>query len=74
MPSGNLLLGGLLFFGFTDIGASISSITYNTVSGNDPVGIDDMRFGTVVPIPAAVWLFASGLLGMIGIARRKKAA
>ena len=26
----------------------------------------------VVPIPAAVWLFGSGLLGLIGIARRKK--
>jgi hypothetical protein len=29
---------------------------------------------TVVPVPAAVWLFGSGLLGLIGIARRKKAA
>ena len=26
---------------------------------------------TVVPIPAAVWLFGSGLLGLIGVARRK---
>ena len=26
---------------------------------------------TVVPIPAAVWLFGSGLLGLIGIARRR---
>jgi len=26
-----------------------------------------------VPIPAAVWLFGSGLLGLIGVARRKKA-
>lgn len=25
-----------------------------------------------VPIPAAVWLFGSGLLGLIGVARRKK--
>ncbi|MDB4517022.1 VPLPA-CTERM sorting domain-containing protein [Crocinitomicaceae bacterium] len=25
-----------------------------------------------VPLPAAVWLFGSGLLGLIGIARRKK--
>lgn len=27
-----------------------------------------------VPVPAAVWLFGSGLLGLIGIARRKAAA
>ena len=27
--------------------------------------------GTVVPVPAAVWLFGSGLLGLIGIARRR---
>lgn len=27
-----------------------------------------------VPLPAAIWLFGSGLLGFIGVARRKKAA
>jgi hypothetical protein len=27
----------------------------------------------VVPVPAAVWLFGSGLLGLVGIARRKSA-
>ena len=26
----------------------------------------------VVPIPAAVWLFGSGLIGLVGLARRKK--
>ena len=26
-----------------------------------------------VPVPAAVWLFGSGLLGLVGVARRKKA-
>ena len=25
-----------------------------------------------VPIPAAAWLFGSGLLGLVGMARRKK--
>jgi hypothetical protein len=29
---------------------------------------------TTVPIPAAAWLFGSGLLCLVGIARRKKAA
>ena len=28
----------------------------------------------VVPVPPAVWLFGSGLLGLVGIARRKKTA
>ena len=27
----------------------------------------------VVPVPAAVWLFGSGLLGLVGVARRKAA-
>ena len=30
--------------------------------------------GALVPVPAAVWLFGSGLLGLVGIARRKKTA
>lgn len=31
------------------------------------------KLGAVVPVPAAVWLFGSGLLGLFGIARRKTA-
>lgn len=29
---------------------------------------------SAVPVPAAVWLFGSGLLGLVGMARRKKVA
>ena len=28
---------------------------------------------TPIPVPAAVWLFGSGLLGLVGVARRKRA-
>ena len=40
-------------------------------AGSFQVGLDG-AYVQVVPIPAAVWLFGSGLLGLIGIARRKK--
>jgi hypothetical protein len=35
--------------------------------------IPNGALNAVVPIPPAVWLFVSGLLGLVGIARRKKA-
>lgn len=35
-------------------------------------GPDSAFGGTVVPVPAAVWLFGSGLLGLAGVARHKK--
>jgi hypothetical protein len=38
----------------------------------DNIRVDADEIAGVVPVPAAVWLFASGLLGLIGLARRKK--
>ena len=53
---------------------------YNFGGGYDVHGPKDdewrswaVHAGNVVPVPAAVWLFGSGVLGLIGIARRKKA-
>lgn len=34
-------------------------------------GIDNFEL-TAVPVPAAVWLFGSGLLGLVAVARRKR--
>ena len=34
----------------------------------------DLSGAPAVPIPAAVWLFGSGLLGLVGVARRKRSA
>ena len=42
--------------------------------GQSGWGVENVRMDVqVVPIPTAVWLFGSGLLGLAGIARRKKA-
>ena len=48
---------------------------------NDPSNFGGVAYalhleGTIsaVPVPAAVWLFGSGLLGLVGVARRKKTA
>lgn len=48
------------FFGFADVSAP----------GLGQYGIEISQ----VPVPAAVWLFGSGLIGLIGISRRKKSA
>ena len=54
------------------------AVTNNGGVGLGPLNVSeyDLKLvGTVssVPVPAAVWLFGSGLVGLIGIARRKKA-
>lgn len=60
--------GSPLRFGYvTRNGGSNTGSTLQSVGGVDNWSV------TVVPIPAAVWLFGSGLLGLIGIARHKKA-
>jgi len=43
------------------------------LSAGDSVTFDTLFDVTPVPVPAAVWLFGSGLIGLAGIARRKKA-
>lgn len=45
-------------------------VATNGVNAN--IGFDYLRIDfQPVPVPSAVWLFGSGLLGLIGIARRK---
>ncbi len=50
----------------------ISRILLST-SGNDDYYVDDLYyFAPSVPIPSAVWLFGSGLIGLIGFKRRSR--
>lgn len=46
--------------GFWTIDSSAGTATFNTSV-------------SAVPVPAAVWLFGSGLVGLVGVARRRKA-
>lgn len=72
-------------FQFTTADGSIQKQEiWSTHASRDFTYVTDHTFGTnldlllykdvaAVPVPAAVWLFGSGLLGLIGVARRKKA-
>jgi hypothetical protein len=65
----NTTMDGLFAVGFFhhDVaGTNFASVT------SDPTNILRLEI-TSVPIPAAAWLFGSGLLGLVGMARRKKA-
>jgi len=58
------------FFGFSRSTADISAFRVS----NAYVVLDDLTYNlSPVPVPAAAWLFGSGLLALIGMARRRKA-
>jgi hypothetical protein len=44
-----------------------------SLSADSSVGLSGFVQQVAVPVPAAVWLFGSGLIGLVGIARRKAA-
>ena len=62
----------IFFSAFLFGGAAISRFTL-TSPGWDGFRIQSVTYSAApeVPIPSAVWLFGSGLIGLIGIARRK---
>jgi hypothetical protein len=64
-------------FGFT--GNNTSGTLNSYVMGSAILGTDGtLTFSanptSAVPLPAAVWLFGSGLMGLVGVSRRRKAA
>jgi hypothetical protein len=60
------MVGELLQIGF-----ATEAVNYGDAAiFYDNIGFDE---AAVVPVPAAVWLFGSGLIGLVGVARRRKA-
>ena len=74
----HLETGGFSAVGFgehiTYVGeaSTAAEITIQSVSPS-PSGVVVFAEVATVPVPAAAWLFGSGLIGLIGLARRKKA-
>ena len=77
-------LGNILLSGFDPVvpGVNVSFLGLISTNPFDSVsiganvnalyGLDDMTFSTVVPLPAALPLLASGILGLLFLARRRK--
>jgi len=64
----------LYFVGIQVDAATIRSLLIEPLDASDGFALDGIALATsAVPVPAAVWLFGSGLLGIAGLARRKKA-
>ena len=59
---------------FAQVLASVTTLAFDlevsSLTGLE-AGLDNVRLNPV-PVPAALWLFGSGLLGLIGIARRRQ--
>ena len=56
-----------------DITSAFFGAQIGTIPSTGPIVVaHDNIFIGAVPLPPAIWLFAYGLIGLIGIARRKK--
>jgi hypothetical protein len=80
--SGGFDLSTPLWNGRDHVGLTLQN-TLNAISGADQEsaliqkkavgsGVSVSVFTSPIPVPAAFWLFASGLVGMIGVARRRR--
>ena len=57
------------FFGVMDAGG-IYAIRVSNTNAAGGLEVDHVQFGAMVPIPSAIWLFLTGLVPLVGAARR----
>ena len=73
IPSGST--SEIDFFGFQvtdEVFADHIIFSIGSASGFETFGLDNIDYVSGVPIPGAIWLFSTGLLGLIGVSRRMK--
>jgi hypothetical protein len=75
----NTQLGSISNIAFLTFGADEINVPGNTLGSGRTIASPSKGSALVrginpVPVPAAVWLFCSGLVGLVGMARRKRAA
>jgi hypothetical protein len=66
----NMSLSGGRYYGFQDI--VFDEIRLAIQHPSKAFTLDNLEYVSAIPIPAALWLFGSGLIGLIGLARRHK--
>lgn len=66
--------GSMNFYKMTAFGPAYNPSTVTQLAGTWTLASNgDLTYSVSnVPLPAAVWLFGSGLLGLVGVARRRK--
>ena len=75
ITNGNFIIGGFTAStGWvagvgTLTGDNIYNVTFANITGAELV--IDIAAVPAIPVPAAVWLFGSGLIGLVGVARRR---
>jgi hypothetical protein len=72
-PSNNDIIASFAYVDGGVTGLSTTFATTETIFNGEDFTRGQFMYLAPVPIPAAVWLFASGLFGLIGVARRKAA-
>jgi hypothetical protein len=62
--------GSFQHFVFDSSWTNLRSVNFTLAANSNFLGIDNVQL-TTVPLPAAFWLLAIGLLGLTGISKRK---